>query len=102
MKNFFNLKYMKYFLLIYTLLSIGAIVYFADHLLTKDMDNQPTTVLNDNWTITINDTTYENVSLDSFKFDALDKGDTIIMETTLPNNLNYKSSALTFLLDRPQ
>ena len=96
MKKFFSLKYMKYFLLIYTLLSIGAIVYFADHLLTKDMDNQPTTVLNDNWTITINNTTYENVSLDSFKFDALDKGDTVIMETTLPNNLNYKSSALTF------
>ena len=98
MKKFFNLKYMKYFLLIYTLFSIGAIVYFADHLLTKDMDNQPTTVLNDNWTITINDTTYENVSLDSFKFDALDKGDTVIMETTLPKNLNYNSTALTFYI----
>lgn len=96
MKKFFSLKYLKYFWLIYTLCSIGAIVYFADHLLTKDMHNQNTTTLNNNWTITINDATYENVSLDNFKFDPLDKGDTVIMETTLPKELNYNSTALTF------
>lgn len=96
MRKLFSMKYMKYFWLIYTLFSIGAIVYFADNLLTKDMHNQQATTLNDNWTITINDTTYEDVSLDDFKFDPLDKGDSVIMETTLPTNLTYDSTALTF------
>lgn len=96
MKKIFQSKYFKYFWLVYTLLSIATIIIYADKLLTKDMNKQDVTILNNNWTITINDKTYENVALDNFKFDALDKGDTVIMETTLPKNLKYKNTALTY------
>lgn len=98
MKKIFKSKYFKYFWLVYTLCSIAAIIIYADKLLTKDMNKQDVTILNNNWTITINDKTYENVALDNFKFDALDKGDTVVMETTLPMSLNYKNTVLTYYI----
>ena len=96
MKKIFKSTFFKFFLLVYTLCSIATIIIYADKLLTKDMNKQDVTILNNNWTITINDKTYENVALDNFKFDALDKGDIVIMETTLPKSLNYKNTALTY------
>lgn len=96
-KKIFNKNTLKIVWLIYALLSIATIVYFADHLLTKDLNTDSERIsLNDNWNITINEQLYEDVSLDSFRFDAVNKGSIIVMETILPRSWNYEEAAMTF------
>lgn len=96
-KRIFNKNTLKIVWLVYALLSIVTIVAFADHLLTKDLNTDTgRTSLNNNWNITINEQVFENVSLDSFRFDAVNKGSIIIMETILPSSWDYKEAAMTF------
>lgn len=96
MKKFFKKPAFKIFWLVYALLSILTIFAFADHMLTRDLDEDSAQFqLNNNWSVTINSTTYENVSLDEFKFKPLQKGDSIILENSFPENLNMTNPALT-------
>lgn len=64
--------------------------------------------LNDSWDITIGNDVYNDVSLDNFKFDAVNKGTEITMKRTLPDNwdmiegtlrLHIRQTALTVLID---
>lgn len=66
------------------------------------------TSLNDSWDITIGNDVYNDVSLDNFKFDAVNKGTEITMKRTLPDNwdmiegtlrLHIRQTALTVLID---
>lgn len=95
MSKIFNKNTLKIVWLIYALLSIVVIVYFADHLFCKDLDSSSGRLeLNNNWDITINDKLYENVSLDSFRFKSVKKGSCIVMTTALPDNWDFEEAAI--------
>lgn len=88
-------KLSKYIWVGYAVFSMFLVVYLANNLLCKDIMNVSNRlILNDNWNISINDTEYNNVALDSVKFDAVEKGDIILMETTLPKDWNFGQAAL--------
>lgn len=88
-------KLFKYIWVGYAVFSMFLVVYLANNLLCKDIMNVSNRlILNDNWNISINDTEYNNVALDSVKFDAVEKGDIILMETTLPKDWNFGQAAL--------
>ena len=99
MKNFFeqlaNNKYVKSFLMFYVLFSVFIVIYLADRLICKDLENVSKKVLlDDNWNIVINGEQYDNVDLSSFRFDAVNKGDYIIMTRTLPNDWAFDETAM--------
>ena len=50
--------------------------------------------LNDSWDITIGNDVYHDVSLDTFKFDAVSKGTEIMLNRTLPDNWNIADGTL--------
>lgn len=50
--------------------------------------------LNDGWDVTINGHTWQNVSLDTFRFDIVNRGDSITMIRTLPGRLECHGNAL--------
>lgn len=95
--------------IIYALLSIIIWLPQVDRLFTKEYVSMLTHVsLNDSWDVTINDTLYENVSLDSFSFATVGKGDRITMTCTLPDDwgivegvlrLHIRQTAATVLID---
>ena len=86
---------MKYVWIVYAVFSIIIVMYLADSLVCKDfLKVSNRFLLNDHWNVTINDTVYENVSLNDFTFDAVNKEDVIVMETTVQNDFEYKQPAL--------
>lgn len=99
MKNIFKKIFSKHtlnvFLVIYALFSIVAVLIFADMQLCSNLKNIQVLDLNGSWNVVINDTSYENVSLDSFRFKPLQKGSTITLETTLPDDWDYIQPALS-------
>ncbi len=97
LSKIFNKNSLKILFIIYALFSIASIVYFADHLMCKDLNQQSDRLyLDTNWEITINSEHYYNVDLQNFKFPTVDKGTSILMETTLPDDWDYTNPALTF------
>lgn len=97
LKKLFNKNTLKIVWITYALLSILVIVLFSDHLLTNNLNKgKGKLILDKNWNITINSDTYENVTLSDFKFPAVDKGTSILMETTLPSEWEFDNPALTF------
>lgn len=59
----------------------------VDRLISKDFVSASKHILlKDNWDITINDDAYHDVSLDDFSFQAVNKGDIIVMESVLPDD----------------
>ena len=99
MENFFDRlstnKYIKAFLMFYVLFSVFIILYLSDRLICKDLENVSNKVmLDDNWDIVINDEEYHNIDLTTFKFDAVNKGDYIIMTRLLPDNWNFDQTAM--------
>ncbi|MCM1183502.1 MAG: GGDEF domain-containing protein [Roseburia sp.] len=52
--------------------------------------------LDDAWDIAINETLYENVSLETFRFPPVRKGDTIVMERRLPETWDMTEGTLRF------
>ncbi len=93
-KKVFTKKALNIFLVIYTLASILTIIIFADSQLCKNLKNEDILMLNSNWNVTINDTVYTDITLNSFRFKPLQKGDTITLETILPDDWNYVQPTL--------
>ncbi len=92
----FNKNNLKVLWVIYALFSIISILVFADMQLRTDLDPEADRyALNRGWYITIGDQKYDNVSLDSFRFDPVNKGTQIVMETSLPNTWDFEMTALT-------
>ena len=87
--------FLKAFWTLYAFISICATLFFVDHLFSKDYSvisqNIP---LDDAWDITINDTAYHDISLDTFGFDPVSKGDTITMQKMLPEQLDLAEGVL--------
>lgn len=82
----------------------------ADNMLSKDLASASINVKLDKWDITINDDKYYGVVLDSFSFESVNKGDTIIMESVIPNDwgiveeagvlrLHIKHAAVSIYID---
>lgn len=95
LKKVFSKHTLNVFLVIYALLSIVAVLVFADLQLCRNLKNIQILNLNKNWDVVIGDATYNNISLDSFRFKSLQKGDTITLETTLPDDWDYIQPALS-------
>lgn len=96
--------------ILYALFSIAIWLPKIDQMLTKDY----TAIINeyvpldDFWNITINDSTFHEVSLDEFQFSAVSRGDRIVMERVLPEDwdiiegalrLSVRQSAVTVSVD---
>ena len=94
---------------IYALVSIMFWLPKVDNLFSQDYSSILNHIsLNDSWDITIGNDVYNDVSLDDFKFDALNKGTKITMNRTLPDNwgiaegtlrLHIRQAAVSFLID---
>lgn len=97
---------------IYALLSVSFTTRFIDGMFSSEYaDISHRLTLNDGWNVTINSDTWQNVSLDAFRFAPVNKGDTIIMERTFPADtdctghalvLQIKQAAVTVLMDGEQ
>lgn len=66
-------------------------LFTQDHVLTSRYIS-----LDDGWDIVINDSSYQDVSLDDFRFEAVNIGDTITMKRKLPDNWEITQGALRF------
>lgn len=87
--------FIKVFLGIYAFISICVTIYFVDHLFSKEYsDISQHITLNDGWDIAINDTLYQDAALDNLQFEAVGKGDTVIMQRMLPERLDSVEGAL--------
>lgn len=86
---------MKILFIVYALISISFTTAMIDRMFSNDYTAISKCVdLNDGWNITINGRAYQNVSLNSFRFDIVNKGDSIIMIRTLPDRLECVGNAL--------
>lgn len=103
---------LKTLLIVYALLSICLTMLFIDGLLSRDYSAISKYVtLNDNWDVTVDDRSWQNVSLDTFRFTPVSKNDTITLERTFPADmdcighalvLQIKQAAVTVYLDEEQ
>lgn len=66
-------------------------LFTQDHVLTSRYIS-----LDDGWDIVINDSSYQDVSLDDFRFEAVNIGDTITMKRKLPDNWEITQGTLRF------
>lgn len=87
--------FLKGFWIFYALASIIVTTISADKLITKDYTGISKYVpLNDLWDITINHELYNDVSLDSFRFDTASKGDVILMQRKIPGDWQASEGVL--------
>lgn len=76
-------------------IGICGAIFFVGRLLSKDYPAiSQHILLDDAWQITINDTSYHDISLNNFRFDSVNKGDTVTMERKLPEQLNLAEGVL--------
>lgn len=86
---------LKIVFVVYAMFSIFLTATMIDRMFSNDYSAISHGVtLNDGWNITINNRVYQNVSLDTFHFDIVNKGDTITMMRTLPDRLDCVGNAL--------
>lgn len=86
---------MKILFTVYAIASVFFTTTMIDRMFSSDYSEISKCVtLNDGWDITINDRSYHNVSLDTFRFDIVGKGDTITMIRTFPDRLDCVGNAL--------
>lgn len=69
---------------IFLLVFIVFFIILSNVLSRVELDVSNYSIINEGWHIEINDTVYENVVLDDFKFPLLNKGDVIKMSCELP------------------
>lgn len=86
---------LKALFLIYALASICLTTLFIDNLFSSDYSAISRYVpMNDAWSITINDRSWQNISLDHFRFTPVNKGDMITMERTFLDDTDCTGHAL--------
>lgn len=103
---------LKALVIVYALLSICFTTLFIDSMFSSDYAAIAKYVpFDDAWDVTINDQTWQNISLDALRFPPVDKGDTITLERTFPDDtdctghalvLQIKQAAVTVSLDAEQ
>lgn len=86
---------LKIFWGVYMFFSICLTVFLIDRMLSKDYVTISKHVsLNDGWDIAINGTVYHDASLDSFRFETVNKGDVITMQRRVPERLEVEDGVL--------
>ena len=94
-KIIFPKNLLKFLWIVYAIASIIVWVPQIDRLLTKDYDSISEYVsLDDDWEIEINHDMFHSVSLDSFQFPAVSKGDSIVMERKIPEEWGIAETVL--------
>lgn len=79
---------------LYGMASIGVILFLLNQLVDAGYDLvAPRIFLQDNWTVSVAGERFEDVNLETFRFDRLKKGDTLTIETILPDTLEYTAPA---------
>lgn len=90
---------LKTLLVVYVLISICFTTLFIDGMFSRDYaDISQCVLLNDGWDITINERSWQNVSLDDFRFDPVNKNDTVTMVKTFPADMDCTGQALVLQL----
>ena len=85
-----------------SIISIGIIAFFIAIIIAFVMSNKMSSKVNvqkldSGWDVIINDSIYENVTLSTFRIpESLKKGDTVILKTNLPEQLDSDSESVTF------
>lgn len=94
-QQFSGKNVMKTAWILYAFLSIFITFLLVDRLFSKEYAAVSQHVsLDDAWDITINETSYHDVSLSDFTFNAVNTGDEITMQRTLPASLDLVEGAL--------
>lgn len=98
--------------ILYIIINIIVWIPVIDGLFTSDYESTSNCVsLNGNWDVMINNEVYHNVSLNDFRFEAVDAGDKIVMERILPSywdivegtlRLHIRHSAVRMYIDGRQ
>ncbi len=92
---------LKTLLITYALLSICLTTLFIDGLLSRDYSAiSKYATLNDGWNITIDNHVWQNVSLDSFRFAPVNKGDTVTLKRTFPADMDCTGHALVLQVNQ--
>lgn len=87
--------FLKAFWIFYALASVVVTIVNADRLITKDYKETSAYVpLDDSWDIIINDDVYSNINTSNFRFDAVSKGDIIVMYKKLPDDWKFPEGTL--------
>lgn len=95
LKNITFKKVIKTLGIIYGMLSLALWIYVVDSLISiNDLKDNEYVLLNDSWEVSINDNIYEEVSLDAFTFNSVNKGDEITMKNKLPDEWNLIEGVL--------
>lgn len=96
-KKIFNRKTLQIIWFCYALCSVVFVLYLLDHMFSKELNNAGNRiVLNDGWTVLINDTRYEDVVLDDLRFRPLSKGDKVVLTGRLPEEWDYVEPMICF------
>ncbi len=96
-KRFLNKITIQIIWFFYALCSIALVLYLIDHMFSKEIaDKEKRLILEDGWTVTINDTQYEDVILDELRFKPLNKGDKVVLTKKLPEEWKFEETALCF------
>lgn len=96
-KKFFNKITIQIIWFIYALCSIALVLYLIDYMLSKGItDKEKRLVLESGWTVSINGTQHEDVILDEFRFEPVNKGDKIVLTKMLPQEWSFDEASLCF------
>ena len=86
---------LKYFWLVYAVGSIFFVLYLVDTVVCNELNKvSKKIILEDNWKITINEKVYENINLEDFIFDSVNRNDIVIMETRIPDDFEYRDGVI--------
>lgn len=97
MKKILSKKLLKNLWLIYSLSSVFIVIFLVNNLIRSDINKtSDMKIINDNWSITVNDKVYENANLKDFRASSLKIGDTITMSTVISDEWDYESPTLYF------
>ena len=96
-KKFLNKITIQIIWFFYALCSIALVLYLIDHMFSKEIaDKGKRLILEDDWTVSINGTQYDDVILDELRFEPLNKGDKVVMTKNLPEEWKFEETALCF------
>lgn len=88
-------KSLKTVWILFVLISVVIWMPRTDRMLSQEYPEVSAHVsLDENWKIDINSSVYKNVSLDGFRFKALNKGDKVIMQKELPQEWDISEGVL--------
>lgn len=96
-KRFLNKITIQIIWFFYALCSIALVLYLIDHMLSKEItDKEKRLILEDGWTVSINDTQYEDVILAELRFEPMNKGDKVVLTKKLPEEWKFEEATLCF------